>query len=136
MSVTHATIAAGQRRAEDRETGPAAEAFGQREDQLGAPLLVDPREAGRGERPRIDRGYGPVGQDLAAGAQVIRQVDRRHGRQQRGEGRQGDGEEDPESVEAHDGAYAAEGASAARRCRARSVSLAKLATTTTYAIVQ
>ena len=43
-----------QRRPQEDETGPAADAVDAGQDDLGAPLLVDPRGAGGRVRPGVD----------------------------------------------------------------------------------
>ena len=105
---------ADERRAKDREAGPAAEAVGHREDHLGAPLLVGPRRARRRERPCVDPRDRAGREDLLAGAQLIGEVHGREVGDQRGQDRERDGQERPESVEAHRRMLRAPGASSHR----------------------
>ncbi len=86
---------------EDDESGPAGELVDGRQDHLGAPLLVGPRGAGHRERPGVDRRDPATVEHLGARPQVIGQVDARQVRDERGERRQGDGQEDPESRQGH-----------------------------------
>ena len=86
---------------EHDQTGPAGQLVDRREQDLGAPLLVDPRRAGRRERPRVDGRERPCREDLLARAQVVGEVDRGQVRDERGEDRQRDGQERPESGQGH-----------------------------------
>jgi hypothetical protein len=88
-------------RTEHDETGPPGEPVDGREDDLGAPLLVRPRETVDRERPRVDRWDATAVKDLPARPQVVGQVDARKVGDDRGERRQRDGQEDPESGQGH-----------------------------------
>ncbi len=90
-----------QRRPQEGQPRPAERLVDGGEDDLGAPLLVDPRGARGAERPAVDAGERPRLEDLPAGAEVVREVDRRQARQQRRQDRQGDGEECPETRQGH-----------------------------------
>ncbi len=101
---------AGQHRTQDDEPGPAADVLDQGQDHLGAPLLVDPWRPGGGERPRVDRRQRTRRDDLGTRAQLVREIDRGHRRDDGREHGQGDGQEQPESVQRHVGILAMPGA--------------------------
>jgi hypothetical protein len=62
--------------------------------------------AGDGERPRIDGRELTAPEDLAAGAEVVGEVDRGHRHEERRQGRQEDGEERPQLAEGRPGSNA------------------------------
>ena len=67
---------ADERRAKQDQTRPAADPVDRGEDDLGTPLLVDPRGTGRRIRPGIGAGQRSAGQDLVARAEVISEIHR------------------------------------------------------------
>ena len=99
---------------QQHEARPAAEAVDGREDDLGAPLLVDPRQTRRRERPRVDVRDDAGVQDPVAGADEIGQVDGGEAADQGGEDGQGHGQEQPQPREFHPRMLAGSGADAHR----------------------
>ena len=85
------------------ESRPSAELLDQPEDELGPPLLVEPRRPGDREGPGV-LGRDRAGREhLGACAQLVRQVDRRHRRQEGGEDGQADREVRPQGAQRHAG---------------------------------
>ena len=86
-----------------RTTSPVqpAEPVDSGEDHLGAPLLVEPRLAERGVRPRVAPWDTEPVEDLAASAQLVGEVDARQIGDQRRERGQQDSEGGPEPRETH-----------------------------------
>ena len=110
---------------EEHEPGPPAHAVDGGQDDLRAPLLVEPRLAGDRERPRVDGRDAAGRQDLLARPQVVRQVGRGQRRDERGQHGQRHGEERPQMPEAHE---TASYACPVRACTAPKVLGASLAT--------
>ncbi len=90
---------ADERGAKERQTRPARQTKDRRQDDLRSPLLVDPWQAIGRERPCVDAGDGSARKDLVAGAEVVREIDGREAREQRGEHGKCDREEHPESAQ-------------------------------------
>ena len=90
---------ADEPRSKQRQTGPARDPKDRRQDDLRAPLLVDPGQTLSRERPGVDTRDRAPPKDLVARAEVIGEVDRRQAREERGEDGQCDREEDPESAQ-------------------------------------
>jgi hypothetical protein len=66
-----------EHRAEDGEADPAADRLDRPKEDLGRPLLVDPRLAGHGEGPGVGR-RDPAGrQDLCASTELVGEIDGR-----------------------------------------------------------
>ena len=97
-------------RSKHRQARPATDVVDGREDDLRSPLLVEPRQAVRGERPRVDPRDRRHPDDLVTGAQVVGEVDRREAGKKRCQDGQRNGQERPESVQGHAGMLARRGA--------------------------
>ncbi len=78
------------------EERPAAEPEDGPEHDLGRPLLVEPRQAGGGERERVRRRERAVVEDDLPGPDVVGEVHGRQRRQERPEHGQQDGEARPQ----------------------------------------
>ena len=90
-----------KRGTEEHQPGPPGDTVDGGQDDLRAPLLVEPGLAGNRERPRID-GRDTAGcQDLLARPEVVRQVGRGQRRDERGQHGQRHREERPKMPQAH-----------------------------------
>jgi hypothetical protein len=88
-------------RTEYDETRPPGDPVDRRQNHLGAPLLVRPRQAVDRERPGVDGRDAATVEDLPARPEVVGQVHARKVGDDRGERRQRDGQENPESGQGH-----------------------------------
>ena len=91
-----------QGRPEQHEPGPTGHPVNGGQDDLRAPLLVEPWRARDRERPRVDGRDAAGCQDLLARPKVVRQVGRWQRRDQRGQHGQRHREERPQIPEAHE----------------------------------
>ena len=91
-----------QGRPEEHQPGPPSHAVDGGQDDLGAPLLVEPWLAGDRERPRVDGRDSARRQDLLARPQVVGQVGRGQRRDERGQHGQRHRQKRPQMPEAHE----------------------------------
>src|SRR5205085_7507263 len=94
-SVDEEEDGADHRRSREGERCPTSESIGNLEQHLRAPLLVEPRPSGDGERVRVDVGKRVCRKDAGARAEVIGEVNGGHVRGEGGHDRQDDGDERP-----------------------------------------